>query len=332
MPILPQEVLSNWSLKAEAERFVDEGESCQNWLITNKEGERFIVRNAGNYRKYIEFQVYLMNHLRQKDFPYLVPQPLKTNDGNNVVLTSQGNFYVYPYIDGECLDETLSVDLLTQVGRLVARYDLVVSDISWEGREQLRRRLIFDGKSYQLFEKIVEKLSHKDDLDDVERLFIQTREDIDNLNIRFSIGNIISRYEALPKIPCHGDIFSKNIITKDGQIAGLVDFGGICIESRIFDLQSALDNFCAIDGEIDYNSTKIVMQAYLSVTPLSKEELSLIPMVMFYDVFTSVLWILEERSKPNSRIPDTEAVQRIRLLGWLSKNSHKLEEFCKNHS
>ena len=45
-------------------------------------------------------------------------------------------------------------------------------------------------------------------------------------------------YNALAKIPCHGDFAPRNMLGRDGEIVGFIDLGGITIDPRVCDVEN----------------------------------------------------------------------------------------------
>ena len=102
---------------------------------------------------------------------------------------------------------------------------------------------------------------------------------------------VLPKLHLLPKQLIHGDLNQGNILiltSKNGKTThdiGFIDFGFINYSCRIFDVAVALMHILNEGVSLELNFGRILMAKYFfngyhSVNPLSKEEISLLPLLV----------------------------------------------------
>ena len=76
----------------------------------------------------------------------------------------------------------------------------------------------------------------------------------------------------LPKGIIHGDLFPDNIKFKGSRLVGTVDFEAACRGKLIFDLATAVNAFCYLDGRFRIDRFEPLITGYESLRPLSLPE------------------------------------------------------------
>jgi homoserine kinase type II len=89
-------------------------------------------------------------------------------------------------------------------------------------------------------------------------------------------------YAALPRGPVHADLFRDNVMFDGEQLTGFFDFYFAGVDTWLFDLAVCLNDWC-IDlptGVQDGQRAQAMLQAYVSVRPLSAAERALLPALL----------------------------------------------------
>lgn len=76
----------------------------------------------------------------------------------------------------------------------------------------------------------------------------------------------------LPKGIIHGDLFPDNVKFKGSRLAGIVDFEAACRGKLIYDLATAVNALCYLDGRYRINRFEALITGYESLRPLSLPE------------------------------------------------------------
>src|SRR3989344_6472456 len=99
-------LIKNWNIgNLISYKKSEKGESNHNWIIKSTEG-KFILRRAPNFSKIkdLKSELLYLNKLKQSNFPYSVPEPLKISNGNNLIKYKKGNWWLYKYIEGKIVE------------------------------------------------------------------------------------------------------------------------------------------------------------------------------------------------------------------------------------
>ena len=89
-------------------------------------------------------------------------------------------------------------------------------------------------------------------------------------------------YAALPRGAIHGDLFRDNVMFEGRALAGVFDFYFAGVDSLLFDLAVALNDWC-IDlesGRLAEDRAEALVHAYDAARPLDSAELRLLPALM----------------------------------------------------
>ena len=79
----------------------------------------------------------------------------------------------------------------------------------------------------------------------------------------------------LPKGAIHGDLFCDNVLFRDGQVAGIIDFGFAATDFFAYDLAITVNDWCVADTgskAIDAARAEALVRAYDAIRPLTIDE------------------------------------------------------------
>jgi len=136
-------------------------------------------------------------------------------------------------------------------------------------------------------------------------------------------------YHSLPKIPCHGDFDKRNIIKKKNKIIGFIDLGGVTIDPPICDLQSCIQLNTMKNGQLDIDLAEYIIDGYNSYRRIGKDQLELIPILMYSEMLKTLCWVMFKLATPDNRINLIEALERMKTLSWFKNYYLNLTRFFK---
>jgi homoserine kinase type II len=76
----------------------------------------------------------------------------------------------------------------------------------------------------------------------------------------------------LPKGIIHGDLFPDNVKFKGTRLVGVLDFEAACRGKLIYDLATAVNALCFVDGRYRIDRFEALISGYESLRPLSLPE------------------------------------------------------------
>lgn len=315
-------VLANsWNLSDFRKTIIMNGESTLNYLVETKEA-KYVFRNAGKYRNYVNFQVDILNHLRSNHFPYETPVIIKTNEDTPFLQTVDDIYLLYRYIEGVVLRPCDYSAYAFEVGRCIGSFHRITQEmISYDPKVRNKDIFNFHYIENSISDSLL-RIKNQNKKDAVDDLFIHAFSDgikpyfdqIDSLAVEF--------YQRADSIPCHGDLNGGNFVIRDKKLIGLIDFGGIIIAPKVFDIQNCLQNVACSNGEFDSDIAEKIVLGYCKETSLNQSELAAIPSILIADLLRTLTWIFELRTDLNHRIKPSEAIFRLKLLEVL-KNGQK---------
>jgi homoserine kinase type II len=126
------------------------------------------------------------------------------------------------------------------------------------------------------FERIADLyLSVRDRLPNYFRKITRTLEDEIEYLTRYLEGK-------LPKGIIHGDLFPDNLLFRGEKLTAVLDFEAACRGKFIFDIATAVNALCFVDGGYSLDRFRYVLHGYESVRTLSLAEWDAFPNELRY--------------------------------------------------
>lgn len=177
----------------------------------------------------------------------------------------------------------------------------------YQGKPVLLKNYI-DGQVVEVFDEgIVKKLGKKiaqlnqiPPIKDIphqfsygEQLFREVYENIDHPFADWLTEMhtfILKNLQAdLPKALIHGDIFTSNVVIKDGEPV-IMDFEESCYYYRLFDLGMAAIGSCSENGQLNWKKIGLLLEGYQSVNELSDLEARHFKNFIVYAATATAFW------------------------------------------
>ena len=224
-----------------------------NYLLETKKG-RFIIK-IDEIKSELETkqEIELVLFLKRHGFPCV--QPLRTRKGKYYHDVQSKFISVSKFIDGtERSVEDLSLAHLETLGHTLANLHLIGRGY----KKGIDNRFSYPkiAATYRDFRK---------DLPTHLKNIVRVMDD------EFSyLENYLDN--NLPKGLIHGDFFADNVRFKGSRLIGVLDFEAACRAKLIYDLATAVNALCYLDGRYQINRFEALISGYESLRPLSLPE------------------------------------------------------------
>lgn len=190
-------------------------------------------------RDELPFYISLTRDLNAAGMP--VPCPLQKLDGCSILEIADKPALLFPLVQGIHLDKPTPQEI-NQVGSTLAKIHLQCLAMPYErenphGLKWMKQALAF-----------TESTLSQDDKKLIEQQ-IQARSKLESLN--------------LPRALIHADLFRDNVLFRDEELAGIVDFYGAGTDCLILDLAIAVNDWCLnAEGLVDDEKRTVFLRAY----------------------------------------------------------------------
>ena len=244
-------------------RDIPEGSVNSNYQVEAGRG-RFLIRvdevkGESDLRREIDLLAFLRKHA----FP--CPHPLQDRMGRFYRDYQSKCTSVFRYYDGRVITPArLRPSQLETIGRTLGELHTI-------------------GKGYKKgidnrfsFERVADLyLGVRDRLPNYFRKITRTLED----EIEYLTQYLENK---LPKGIIHGDLFADNLLFRGEKLTAVLDFDAACRGKFIFDIATAVNALCFVDGFYSLDRFRWVLQGYESVRTLSLAEWDAFPNELRY--------------------------------------------------
>jgi homoserine kinase type II len=261
-----------------------------NYLVKTGKGN-YIIRIIGNVSpkkiKHIKLQFKILDHLKKKKFPYLIPYHIKTKHSKDILDIGNKKVWVYEMIAGQNYDMP-NVHQIKLMAKALAIYHQFISGLNGEeSKDESEKRIIMRFKKMQ---KIIIR-------DDADRLALKYRDFFKE------VFNNVRKIKNPPKqLFLHNDFDSSNVLFRKGKLVGIIDFDETSYGPRIFDISVSIRDSCSIQGKLDMKKVKIFLKEYEKISNLSKKEKDMIiPSILNANVDFFVWTYVEMKKEKENR-------------------------------
>ncbi len=190
-------------------------------------------------RDELPFYISLTCDLNAAGMP--VPCPLQKLDGCSIHEIADKPALLFPLVQGIHLDKP-TLQEINQVGSTLAKIHLQCLALSYDranphGLKWMKQAL-----------SVTESTLLQDDKKLIEQQ-IQVRSKLESLK--------------LPRAVIHADLFRDNVLFRDGELVGIVDFYGAGTDCLILDIAIAVNDWCLnAEGLVDEEKRIVFLRAY----------------------------------------------------------------------
>ena len=293
----------------------------KNWIVRTTMAVvvvRIVPKNVS--RSDINFEHSFIKALSRIHFPYQLPQPLRTRNGRTVVRRNGGYVWIYRYIEASKplppRDEVIAQIAQCMATAHKAAQSLSLSQVKHSPTALQDLWLLHMLRHWQL------KLCGS--LDERCRFF--------GAHVQECIGILeqlrCTGYDRVARLPIHGDMCRANVVFSRKRLSGIIDFGHCCFDTAIRDITIALRYECANineDFKLDLVSARKFLRAYNKISPLSPQQIELIPAIAMAEAVDLLWWTIFQIT--NTRVPQASmrSVEApIKTLKWYQRHQFEI--------
>ena len=252
--------------------------------------------------------------LENEEFPNAIP----TLDGKPLLLDQGHIFRMLSYVEGSFLgDIEHTPTLLGSFGTFLGKIDKTIHTIF---EPTIRARVTqWDLQYFKLNHKFLKFIPDPKDRNLVDYFFLQFDE------------RVYPRKHSLRKGVIHNDANDWNVLTKDGKVSGIIDFGDMCHSWIINEIAVAL-TYVMMEKENPLEVASEVIKAYHEVFPLEEIEVEVLYYLVAARLCTSVCNSAYTKTlKPDSEyITVSERPAWNLLKKWIGINPIKAADILRN--
>ncbi|MCE2612242.1 aminotransferase class III-fold pyridoxal phosphate-dependent enzyme [Flavobacteriaceae bacterium D16] len=289
---------SNFGLEAQ-EMIPLEGYGSSNLRIDTAE-RRYVLKEYedGPARQgllKVEYQaITALNSLSSYQFPKVIESSSKQN-----CIQHDGKiFRLHQYVEGEFLAEVPHTDLLSySFGEFLGKMNVALAHI--DPHELGAREIRWDLRRLLDNQALLPYISKAEKRSLVDYFFLQFEEQV------LPIGH------TLRKSLIHNDANDWNVLTQNGKVSGIIDFGDMCYSWLINELAVGI-TYVMMDKNDPLEHAAKVISSYHKVQPLYKEELDILYYIVAARLCTSVC----NSAYTKTQIPDSDYITISEKLAW----------------
>jgi len=242
---------------------IPEGSVNSNYLLETAKGKFLLRIDEVKSESEVRREIDLLAFLRKHSFP--CPHPVQDRMGRYYRDYESKCVSLYKYHEGRVpVVARLRPSQLETIGRTLGELHVI-------------------GKGYKKgidnrfsFERIADLyLTVRNRLPNYFRKITRTLEDEIDYLTRYLEGK-------LPKGIIHGDLFADNLLFRGEKLTAVLDFEAACRGKFIFDIATAVNALCFVDGGYSLDRFRYLLHGYESVRTLSLAEWDAFPNELRY--------------------------------------------------
>jgi homoserine kinase type II len=338
-------VLDHYALgQLQAAQRIERGFVNDNWIVETDRGRYFLKRHRPDLHKperakdtrLLLAQHELIKWLGEGGFPAPVIVPTA---GGETLLFLNGELYeIQGYIEGDPYDHNRSAHLEAAAVTL-GRYHARVKGFA-------QRALFTHGELYspadagaalRLVTTRLHEAGQRGEAPGLPAVFQQLRSRAHDLTARFA------RHGKLPGLVIHGDYYAGNLLFRDDQILGVVDYDNASWQPRVVEVAEALIYFASpwpgqfkhlvYPGFLEWKPFTRFLQGYARLVTLDENEMRALPDYISCIWFGVSLrctaqWLLEKGPRPPEALAALQEV--LALADWASASAGNMVEIARS--
>jgi homoserine kinase type II len=338
-------VLSHYALgQLQAAQRIEQGFVNDNWIVETDRGRYFLKRRnpslhkpeGTNDTRLILAQHDLMKWLRESSFP--APAIVPTAGGQTLLILNDELYEIQGYIEGDLYDHNRSAHL-EAAAIMLGRYHARVRGFA--PRALCTRGELYSptnvGAALHLVITHLHEACQVGEAPGLAAVFQQLRSRAHDLAARFA------RHGTLPRLVIHGDYYAGNLLFRDDQIVGVVDYDKANWQPRVVEVAEALIYFASprpghlkhlvYPGFLEWKPFTRFLQGYARLVTLDENEVRALPDYIYCIWFGISLRctaqrLLEEGPRP----PEAPAALQevLALADWASASTGNMIEIARS--
>jgi len=301
-----------------------------NWILRTTRG-KYVLRKVAQFTSAadLRFGFSYLSYLKEQRFPYSIPLPIRTKDGEPFLSFKGSCFWVYEFIDGRDI-KRFGYHELRECAKMMAIYHKIIERSGLDNGKSTGDAFN-RGSVLKDLEKFRKQILRKDKQRREDQIFLKESAILTPL-----IRNLDDReYSNLPRYPLHRDINPENILWKNKKLVGLIDFENMSTmnEPVIKDVSIMLQYSCRDRKQkrkLDLKRASFFVKEYRKHRQLSDAEIEFLPDIITagsIEDFCYAYWMLLND-------PKRAKLYRLRLYSqvaqWYHKHKAEVVEKLKN--
>jgi len=239
-----------------------------NFILTEKFGKKYILKIAGEQhdKDFIDAQIKIIAHLRNSPIADKLQYYIKNKKGEALTILEEGGKTIYVrilnYLEGQFwVDAPHNENALHEnLGMFLANMDKALVDFK---HPSMHRHYTWDISTARDAQHRLQYIrSH------------EGRRIVDYFLLQFET-EVLPGLNLLRHSYVHNDANDYNVLVKDNEIAGLIDFGDMVYTATINNLAVAC-TYAMLDSEDPLAVAASVVKGYHSIFSLEEKELSIL--------------------------------------------------------
>ncbi|MFH1752249.1 MAG: phosphotransferase [archaeon] len=287
-----EKISSNYNLgKLKTFKELSGGLVNYNYVLTTQKG-KFVVKVLGNRltsykRKGLDLEFKVLTFLKNSDFPYKVPEPVKNKRGKCLGRLNKKNYWVYELLVG-VEERNLNDKKLKEFVKALSLYHKQIKTFKTKNKYNPNHSQWIRG-ALNSMQKIkgkgkIDKLIMKN-LDFFKNLF-------DSLQKTDFTQNLL---------PAHRDFTLDNLLFNKGKIIAIIDFGNIEIKPRIYDIANSIMDSCFENNILNKKKFKLFLKEYEKINKLSIKEKKAIILFILVELCGFLCWYYKGMKKDSGK-------------------------------
>lgn len=279
------------------------GYDIDNYMVESGSG-KFILKVYPDEKEVVDFanaENEVLLHLRQQANSKF-PTPVKNTSGELISPFKTDSTLKYArlltFLEGKFLgDAEHTFELFKSFGKFLAKMDLNLGN--FQNYTIAARQSKWDLQHFLLNEKYVPQISNPANRKIVEYFFLQYKQ------------HVLPLLPALRKQIIHGDANDWNILTQNGKVSGIIDFGDVCLSQLINELAIAI-TYAVMGKEDPVKWAVPIISSYHKNLPLEINECDILYWLIAARLCTSVCNSANEKIEN----PENEYTQISEKPAW----------------
>ncbi len=259
-----------------------------NFLVKTDKG-KYIIRIPSNddevwIEKTCDIMFRLLRYLKNKKFPYKIPEPVKNKKGFYLQKINKKYIWVYEYLEGKVCKRVNSKQF-KEIAKASAMFYRYSKNFNYKKKK--------NKDLYQWMLKDFEKIKKNKPQDNVSKFVLKNLEFVEDLLKKLSKYNLENKITIV-----HADFHQENVIFEGNKIVGIIDFDDLGWHSRAKELMVSIRRTNYLKGRRFTQKKKdIFLKEYEKYEKIPKKEKNLIVPWLIYDYCIVFWWFYFEMKK-----------------------------------
>lgn len=303
---------------------MDKGNVNKNWLIET-ERKKFVLKELEKTKngEELQFEISYLNYFHQKKFPYRIPGPVRTINGESYIDHRGTIYWVYNFIEGKIttiMDDTK----IKEIAKMVALYhELLESSPYSYGKKDIQR---YNTWILQELREYRRDLETHDYLNSSDKILESYGKRLEEILITLNKEKCCN----LKTYAIHRDLRSENLLWNNNKLIGIIDFENVpgYQEPFVKDLSVIISNICKNKEKPEKSNiqkVRTLLETYRRLRPNRDEELGLVTKFMINGLIEDFNFAYWQTRNDSLRSNISKLLLLAKAAIWHFENREKLK-------